>query len=507
MSGARADSLNFSKTKYCGLWQCPKIAWLRKYKPEERVVDEATLKRMRQGDEVGDLAMGLFGDYVEVSVRDGGRLDLDRMIEVTAEEMEKGSPAICEASFSYEGLYCAVDILRREGCGWAIYEVKSSTHEEKPVYHADIAYQKHVLERCGVNVTGTYLVCLDREYMRDGELDLSKLCKVADVSAEVAAEQKAVEANLEIAARILASPEEPAIDISESCNDPYTCAFWEYCSRNLPTPSVFDLYRLPFRKKIQYHRLGMDSFESLIRNQGIMNEKRLRQIEYALADLPDYVDIEHITEFLGQLRYPLYFLDFETMQPAVPRYDGTRPYDQVPFQYSLHFIEQEDGELRHREFLGEPEVDPRRALAEQLCKDIPLGACVTAYNKSFECSRLRELSEAFPDLSGHLLDICENIVDLLVPFRNGWYYNRAVGGSFSIKSVLPALFPNDPELDYGNLEGVHNGSDAMIAFPSMAEMGREERQITRNSLLEYCKLDTYAMVKVWERLCEVSRRV
>ena len=506
MDKTKTEALNFSKTKYCGLWQCPKIAWLRKYKPEERYVDEATLKRMRQGDEVGDLAMGLFGEYVEVTAYDGDRLDLGRMVEVTAEEMAKGTPVICEASFVYEGLYCAVDILRREGDGWAIYEVKSSTHEEKPVYHADIAYQKHVLEHCGMNVVGTYLVCLDRDYVRQGELDLSKLFKVVDVANEVAAEQEAVRANLEVAARILASPDEPAIGLSESCNDPYRCAFWGYCTRNLPQPNVFDLYRLPFKKKVDYHRRGMDSFEDLIGDSGMTNEKRLRQMEHALCDMPDYVDAGRIREFLGQLSYPLYFLDFETMQPAIPRYDGTRPYDQVPFQYSLHFVEHEGATLQHREFLGEPETDPRRALAERLCDDIPMGACVTAYNKSFECTRLRELAEAFPDLSEHLLAIRDSIVDLLVPFQSGWYYNRAMGGSFSIKSVLPALFPDDPELDYANLEGVHNGGDAMTAFPAMADMPPEERAETRRNLLEYCKLDTYAMVKVWEKLREASRQ-
>lgn len=497
-----AESLNFSKSKYCGLWQCPKIAWLGKYKPEERVIDETTLKRMRQGDEVGDLAMGLFGDYVEVTAHDGDKLDLSRMIKATAEEMAKGTPVICEASFSVGGLYCAVDILRREGGGWAIYEVKSSTHEEKPVYRADVAYQKHVLERCGVNVTGAYLVCLNREYVRNGELDLSRLFKVVDVADEVAAERESVEANLEVAMRILSSPVEPSIDLSESCNDPYPCSFWSYCTRGLPKPNVFDLYRLPFKKKVAYHRLGMDSYESLLCDPGMTSEKRLRQIEHALHDAPDYIDAGSIREFLGQLSYPLYSLDFETMQPAVPRYDGTRPYDQIPFQYSLHFIECEGGELQHREFLGEPEHDPRRELAERLCEDIPMGACVTAYNKSFECTRLRELAEAFPDLSEHLLDIRDNIVDLLVPFQRGWYYNRAMGGSFSIKSVLPALFPDDEELDYANLEGIHNGSDAMAAFPEMATMPPDEREHVRRNLLEYCKLDTYAMVKVWERLRE-----
>ena len=198
-------------------------------------------------------------------------------------------------------------------------------------------------------------------------------------------------------------------------------------------------------------------------------------------------------------------LDFETVMPAVPKYIGTKPYAQIPFQYSLHYIEQEGGELMHREFLAEPGSDPRRAIAERLCEDIPIDVCVTAYNKSFECTRLKELAETFPDLAEHLLSIRDHIVDLLVPFQSGWYYNRAMGGSFSIKSVLPAIFPDDPDLDYHNLEGVHNGSEAMNEFAAMERMTPQERESTRQNLLKYCELDTYAMVKVWEELVRVSQ--
>ena len=133
-----------------------------------------------------------------------------------------------------------------------------------------------------------------------------------------------------------------------------------------------------------------------------------------------------------------------------------------------------------------------------------MGVCVTAYNKSFECSRLKELAETFPDLEEHLLDIRDNIVDLLVPFQSGWYYNRAMGGSFSIKSVLPALFPDDPALDYHNLEEIHHGGEAMAAFPAMEHMDNEQLERTRRNLLKYCELDTFAMVKVWERLREAA---
>lgn len=497
--------LYLSKSKYCGLWQCPKIAWLKKYKPEELTIDESTLSRMEAGNEVGDLAMGLFGDFVEVTAYSGDKLDLSQMITATKAEMEKGTPVICEASFQYDGLYCAVDILKREDDGWAIYEVKSSTHDDKAVYIADVAYQKYVLEHCGVPVSGLYLVCLNGDYVFDGRLDIHRLFKITDVARAVETEEKNIAANLSIAERLLASEEEPAIDLSVNCKNPYLCVFWPYCSRHIPSPSVFELYRMPFAKKIEYYKKGKITYQDLLFDPGITSPKQVRQILYAVSDQGTYVNKESIREFLETLSFPLYFLDFETMQTVIPRFAGTKPYAQIPFQYSLHYIEREGGELKHTEYLAESGTDPRRELAERLCADIPVNVCVTAYNKSFECGRIRELAAAFPDLAEHLLNIEANIRDLLVPFQTGCYYNRAMGGSFSIKSVLPALFPDDPALDYHNLEGVHHGGEAMALFPKIKDMPPEEQEKARHNLLKYCELDTFAMVKVWQALVQASR--
>ena len=497
--------LYLSKSKYCGLWQCPKIAWLKKYKPEELTIDESTLSRMEAGNEVGDLAMGLFGDFVEVTAYNGNKLDLPRMIAATKAEMEKGTPVICEASFQYDGLYCAVDILKKENNGWAIYEVKSSTHNDKAVYVADVAYQKYVLEHCGVLVSGLYLVCLNSDYVFDGSLDIHRLFKITDAARAVETEEKNIAANLSVAARLLASEEEPAIDLSINCKNPYLCGFWPYCSRHIPSPSVFDLYRMPFAKKIEYYKKGKITYQDLLFDSDITSPKQVRQILYAVSDHGTYVNKESIRDFLDTLSFPLYFLDFETMQTVIPRFVGTKPYAQIPFQYSLHYIEREGGELKHTEYLAESGPDPRRELAERLCADIPMNVCVTAYNKSFECTRIKELAAAFPDLADHMLNIEANIRDLLVSFQSGWYYNRAMGGSFSIKSVLPALFPNDPALDYHNLEGVHHGGEAMTLFPKIKDMPPEEQEKARHNLLKYCELDTVAMAKVWQALVQVGR--
>ncbi|MBE5738954.1 MAG: DUF2779 domain-containing protein [Clostridiales bacterium] len=492
--------MHFSKSKYCGFYQCPKITWLKKNKPEEFVPDEAALGRMASGNELGDLAMGIFGDFVETTTYTDDKLDIPQMIEKTKEYMAKGEAVICEASFEYDGLYCAVDILKKEPGGYSIYEVKSSTHEHNFAYIVDVSYQKYVLEKCGVNIVSVNLVTVNNDYVFDGTLKLNELFKITNVDQQVADEIDKVEPNLIDAEKILEREDEPNMDISVKCHTPYVCGFWKYCTKHIPEVSVFNLYRTDFQKKLNYYYNGIITMEDLANCGEYLGDKQNMQILHATSDLPDHIDAEGIKKFLGKLSYPLYFLDFETMQLPIPQFVGTKPYQQIPFQYSLHYIESMGGELKHKEFLAESGEDPRRAIAESLCRDIPQNVCVLAYNKGFESGRLSELAETFPDLKDHLLNIAINMKDLIDPFRDGYVYNRRMGGSFSIKSVLPALFPNAPELDYHNLDGVHNGGEAMSIFPKIKDMSPEDRERARNSLLKYCELDTFAMVKIFEYL-------
>ena len=538
-----------SKSRYTAFCQCPKNLWLKVYKPKEATTDASLEARFAQGNEVGDLAMGLFGDFKEVAAhQEDGSLDLQKMIDLTKQYMDEGVENICEASFSCEGGYCAVDILRKTPEGWAIYEVKSTSFPEfngqeakLEKYAPDIAYQRWVLEQCGVNVTGTYLVCLNSDYVRHGELDVKQLFVVNDMQEMVENEYLKVPTRVGQAMKVINSEQEPDMELSECCMKPYKCAFWDYCKQkhHVPTPSVFDVYGgqgrggFTFKKKLDCYRQGLVAFEDL-RQTEICPIQNM-QIEAALTGR-EFINSEGIRKFLNKLSYPLYFLDFETMQDAVPQYDGAKVYAQITFQYSLHIKQNETAAYEHREFLASSDgSDPRRALAEQLCKDIPKDVCTLAYNKMFECGRIRELAALYPDLSDHLLNIADNIKDLIDPFRAGDYYVPAMGGSFSIKSVLPALFPDDPELDYHNLdERCQNGGDAMTIFPRLQQMEqslpkqgvqnrdgllvmadslmslreqiriREEIEASREALLRYCELDTWAMVKVWEKLKEVA---
>lgn len=492
----------FSKSKYTSFWQCPKITWLDKYKPEEKEIDEGALGRMKSGNIVGDLAMTLFGDYIDVTTLDkDGKLDLDEMKRKTADCIATDVKNICEASFDYNGLYCAVDILRKENGGYAIYEVKSSTHL-KYYYLVDVAYQKYVLEKCGIEVTGTYIVFINNEYKRQGKIDVKKLFTITDVKDLISDEYEVVERNLSRAEEVLNSEKEPNIDIGEQCSVSCACSYWKHCTKHLPKNNVFEIYRC--NRKWELYKKGIVSFEDLQKRTSL-NFLQARQVDFALNDRGTYVDKRLIGEFLSTLSYPLYFLDFETMQEVIPPFDGAKPYEQIPFQYSLHYIDSENGELKHKEFLAISGEDPRRAIAESLCEDIPKNVCVLAYNKKFECGRIKELAEEFPDLASHLFNIKNNIKDLLVPFQKGAYYTKAMKGSFSIKSVLPAIFPDDPSLDYHNLEEIHNGSEAMTVFPLIKDMPPKEQERTRKNLLKYCELDTFAMVKIWQELLRVAK--
>ena len=504
-----------SKSRYTTFCQCPKALWLKVHNPLP--VDPALQARFEAGNEVGDLAMGLFGDFVDVTVQGvDGHLNLAAMVQRTQLEMQRGTNNICEASFAKDNNYCAVDILRRNDDGWDIYEVKSSTssvgeeatNPDKFVkYAVDIAYQRWLLEQCGVKVTGTYLVTLNRDYVRQGDLDIHQLFNILDLKDLVNNEYLKVPAQVAQAQQVLQQQGEPARQIGDHCSTPYGCAYWDYCAQQqgLPSdnrPTVFDLYRLRSAKKMELFNAGKITFED-ISSEALSDIQRM-QVDCTLNGT-EYINKQSIEEFLNGLSYPLYFLDFETMQPPVPLFDNSKPYQQITFQYSLHYIEHEGGELKHTAFLAPSDgTDPRRAVAEALCRDIPQNVCVTAYNDPFEKGRIRELAALYPDLSADLMNIHDHIQDLLVPFKRGCYYVPAMGGSFSIKSVLPALFPNDPELDYHNLKDVHNGGEAMTIFPQLAKMtDPQEVQRLRNSLLAYCHLDTLAMVKVWEKLREI----
>ncbi|EGH4926774.1 DUF2779 domain-containing protein, partial [Campylobacter jejuni] len=238
-----------------------------------------------------------------------------------------------------------------------------------------------------------------------------------------------------------------------------------------------------------------------IKDLSNFNENQQIQIKASL-NKEIYINKDNIKKFLDTLNYPIYHLDFETFMQAVPEFKGIKPYMQIPFQYSLH-IDHKD-KLEHKEFLSECGVDPRYELAKKLINNIPKDVCVLAYNASFEKGVIRNLAITYPELSEYLLNIEKNIKDLMLPFQNKDYYHYKMQGSYSIKKVLPALIP-DMEKAYKDLELIHNGNEAMQSFELMQNMDQNTQVKYRKALLEYCKLDTLAMVKILKHLEEITK--
>ena len=504
-----SKDLYLSKSRYCSGVQCPKMLWMKKYREDDFDKSVVNTAIVEAGSQIGDLAMGYFGPFTEIPF---GKLS--EMMKATYAEIKKGTHVICEASFEYNGLFCSVDILINHGNNEIdFYEVKSSKEHDdiKEVYYNDIAYQYNILKHLGFKIRTANLMRISSTYVRHGDIDIRQLFVCDDVTETVVEMQDVIQDNIVFLGDYLhehGGDNEPDTPLSNGCFKPYPCGFFKYCSRNLPQPNVFNLagvFGKGFNKtqQVEAYTHGLVSFEDIKDNRQLTAKQRL-QVQHELnKDDRPYINEKNIRKFLDTLTYPLYFLDFETVMDGVPRFDNSAPYSQIPFQYSLHYINKPGGTIYHKQYLAWPGYDPRRELAEQLCNDIPLNVCTTAYHMQFEKGRISELAELFPDLRDHLMNIHKNIKDLEDPFRKGDYYKREFVGRSSIKVVLPGLFPDDPEMDYKNLEGVHNGGDAIAAYRAMSEMTDKNEIIkTRNQLLKYCYKDTYAMVGLLYKLYE-----
>ncbi|PLY05183.1 MAG: DUF2779 domain-containing protein [Arcobacter sp.] len=493
--------MNLSKSLYTKAIQCPKALWLKKYKPSVLTLpDEQAQAIFETGNIVGDLACELFPRGREVPYTK----NYDDMIATTKEWMEEGVSNIYEATFSYEGILIMVDILKVDSDGVSIYEVKSST-EVKDIYLHDVSIQYYVLENLGFSIKSASVVHINNEYVRGESLELDKLFKIVDVTSEVQSLQANIPSILkEFETYLEDKVNEPDIDIGKHCNKPYECDAKNYCwkvQRKIPEYSIFNIFNLGSKKQVELYNQGIIDIENIPEDFDMTANQKQAVENY--KSKASYIDKENIKAFLENFTYPIYHLDFETYQQAIPQYKGIKPFEQIPFQYSLH-IEHEDGTLEHKEYLSKDSVDSRYELAQKLCEDIPSDVTVLAYNMSFEKGVIKRLANLFSDLSIHLLAINENMQDLMIPFQKKWYVTPSMKGSYSIKYVLPSLVP-EFEKAYKELEGVQNGSQAMNAFANMSKLEESEKLKLRTALLEYCKLDTLAMVKVLERLKNIKK--
>jgi hypothetical protein len=487
-----------SKSRFVSGIQCSKKLYFdifrKDLKPE---ISEQQELLFSTGHEIGVLAQSAFPNGKDASPEN--YYDFSKSIQDTKDWIDSDVKTIYEAAFSSNGVLAALDILHHtENERWAI-EVKSSSEVKK--YHlTDASLQYWVMNKSGFKPDKFFLMHINTAYIKDGDINPKELFTLADITNEVIGNQLWVEENLEDLKNILSTEIEPVVEIGKHCGSPFECDYKHHCWKHIPEQSVFSLYN-PRGLDWKLYEQGIFKIIDIPETVSLNHRQNLQVSGQKIAH--SHIDKTSISEFLSNWEFPLYFFDFETIFPALPVLNGTRPFQQVPFQYSLHILEQYGGKYIHKEFLAEPKdfneisIDPRKKLIEQMKLDFGEIGSIVAYNATFEISRLKELAIAFPEDRDFIENIINRFVDLLIPFRNAWFYHPEMGGSASIKAVLPAIAP---EFNYKDLE-ISNGGDASNIFLSMINNKFIGDEIfTRESLKKYCERDTLGMVIIWEEL-------
>jgi hypothetical protein len=403
-----------------------------------------------RGTNVGLLAQQLFPGGVDASPVDA--FHYQQSVADTSAYIAEGSQVIYEAAFQYEGVLCAIDLLVKQNEKWYAYEVKSST-SVKPAFIQDVALQYYVITKAGIALEDIFVIHINNQYVRQGGLDIHELFNIVSIKKEVETQQPFIINKVADLKAIALQTNMPVITVGDHCFNPYGCDFYGYCSKDL------------------------------IPEEAEQKEEQILKHE--------------IRDFVKQLSYPLYYMDFETYMVPVPEYDGHWPYRQVPFQFSVHKQHSNTDALEHRYYLAENVGDSCPQFVQKLIACLGTEGSIVVYNKAFENTRLNELKADYPEYASAITAIQARIVDLMIPFRRKHYYLPAMRNSYSLKFVLPALVP---ELSYDEMM-IADGGDASTAFYNLRfESDEVKIKETRQALLEYCALDTLGMVKVLEKL-------
>ena len=495
-----------SKSKLLAFRQCPKRLWLEVHRPDLREDSSATQASFTVGHQVGDIAKQVYDPQGKGALIDPKVEGFEEAFTRTQTLLQANQP-IFEAGFRTQGALAFADVMlpikRGRKRAWRMVEVKSST-SVKDYHRDDAAVQAFLAQACGVPLARIALAHIDSSWVYPGGGDYSGLLIESDLTDEAFSRGAEVRGWIEDAQGIAAKKKEPRVSTGEQCSAPYECGFFSYCQNQEPKAKQ-PLHWLPgaLNKGLKAHIEAHGVRELRDVPDTLLNEKQKRVKAATLGGQP-YFDQESAVQDLAQHKLPAYFMDFETIQFAVPIWKGTRPYQQIPFQFSVHRLAR-TVKLEQQAFLDLSGCDPSRAFAEALISACGERGPIFVYNAGFEMTRIRDLAQRFPPLAKTLLALNERVVDLL-PVAREHYYHPNQHGSWSIKAVLPALCP---DLNYGNLRGVQDGGMAMEAFleaisPQSSAARKTEIE---QQLLAYCALDTYAMVRLWAAFSNSSLKV
>ena len=479
-----------TKSKYLTGLQCPKCLWITFNQPERLPeISKDTSQVFDQGNIVGELAKTLYPDGIDIPYN-----DFKDSIKQTKKLLSLRKP-LFEASILAGSYYSRVDILKpASGGAWDIIEVKSSTGVSD-VYLHDVSFQRFCLQQAGLKVSKCYLMHINNQYVRCGDIEPKELFIKEDITQQAKEYGVGIEGRLKSMQAIINSKKCPEVTISPNCTSPYECRLMPECWGFLPKDNIFNLYR--FRKDTAFRlfRKGIFNINDIPDDINLNPSQRI-QCECVKSNAP-YVNKKSLSRFLESLEFPLYFIDFETFNVPIPQYDGTRPYMQVPFQFSVHVLDSLNAKPAHHGYLADGKKDPRPEILSRLKKILGTKGTIMAYNMSFEIARLRECSSEFKEYQSWFNKISSRFTDLLTPFRSFDYYHPLQKGSCSIKKLAPAIINKS----YDNME-IADGSSASSEYVrvTFTEAQEEERKRIYKALEKYCELDTYVMVEIVEEL-------
>lgn len=478
---------SLSKSRVLDYLQCPKRLYLSVNQPELAQESADRQERIEAGKKIGRLTRTMFTDGILIA---GDNVDLAAAVELTRLAMrDHPDRPLFEATVKHQGLLVQSDILIPDGDGYRMVEVKSST-EVKDHYLQDSAVQTWALENAGVKVNSVAIMHVDNGFDYGGSGNYRGLLKEVDVTESIQMFVEQVPMWIEDCRHLLKSGM-PAVDIGKQCDKPVECPFKGHCGAG---QSEYPVHLLPNAAgKRVAELLKAEGYQDLrdvpagkLENE---NLERIRRVTVSgVAELDAAAG-----QAMAALHFPRYYLDFETIQFAIPIWPDTRPYQQLPFQWSCH-VETTAGQLEHFEFLDVTGEPPLRRFAESLIETLGGDGPILVYNQAFEKSRIQELAIMFPDLAPQLTSLLDRVVDLL-PIARQYYYHPAMKGSWSIKAVLPTIAP---DLDYSALDEVQDGGSAQLAYAEAIanETPADRREELRRALSIYCSLDTMAMVRL-----------
>jgi predicted RecB family nuclease len=490
--------MRISKSKLMASSQCLKRLYWQVHEPELAALPNAAAEAIiQQGREVGLLARQLCPGGTEVRSDRG----LDQAIRTTRELVANPEvPAIFEGTFEHGGVLVRVDLLqRRRDKRWRLVEVKSST-DVKDHHVDDVAIQTRVVSRSGVDLASVCLAHINKNYVFDGgSIDVRRFFRIRNLTRKVQRLQPKLTFQLRSAFTVLAMPAAPDIKPGSHCSTPVVCEFFDRCNPLRPDDHVGYLPRIHASAVEELEGMGVQSIHD------VPDDFELSEIQRRAATCVQtggpWFDHEGLKAELAKLEYPLFFMDFESVNPCVPLFAGMRPYDHVPYQWSVHVQSHPGAQPQHYEFLAMDAGDPRRFFITSLCNVLGENGSIIVYNQQFESTRLSDLARWLPEFGERIENFQSRLWDLLPIVRNHVYHPAFVG-SFSLKSVLPALVP---DMTYCGMP-ICNGQEAGLAWQSVVRgsVDLRDRDRIRKALLGYCRQDTLALVRLVEMLRSFS---